>query len=582
MFKMNLHTSQYTTNKKSRINNLKLNSDDVTDKPYTIPNNKTSIILKKKHSIIPLNIFQTWHTLDMPKKMKEIVELLKKNNPEFTHYLYDDDMCRQFIKDNFDEDVLYSFDKLKPGAYKADLWRYCVLYIHGGIYLDIKYRCINGFKLIELTDKEYFVRDRIFSNIDCGVYNGLMICLPYNTKLLKTIYNIVENVKNIYYDNTTSDYRITSLIITGPILLHKQFDKNDTYDLIFSTCANYIKYNRNCILQIYPEYTIDRKTNDKEYYTISYKNRNIYNFLYLKPIQKIILTNTIKKQINNDNVEFYTSNSCIIKHPEDNKYMINIRWINYSLDKYGNSTINHQKNISLNSYYYLDNSFNKINDDVFLEDEHEWSENYKCYGIEDVRIFNYSNELYYIGSAFNEKNNTISITSNKCTINNNNYNLNKNFINSSFTNEKRIEKNWCFVNYNDKKCFIYQWYPLTICEINPDDETLNIIKHKYIKDDFFKTVKGSTSGVPFNNEIWFVLHINQHNNYQHFFAIFDNDMNLLRYSEPFKLDNSRVEYCIGLIIEENRTILSFSSLDINTYIGIYDNMYIKSIRWNII
>ena len=49
------------------------------------------------------------------------------NNPEFNHYLYDDKMCREFIKQNFQK-CFYVFDKLKPGAYKADLWRYCILY----------------------------------------------------------------------------------------------------------------------------------------------------------------------------------------------------------------------------------------------------------------------------------------------------------------------------------------------------------------------------------------------------------------------------------------------------------------------
>ena len=99
------------------------------------------------YSIIPLNLFQTWHTLDLPPKMKNSVELLKRQNPEFTYYLYDDKMCRDFIEQNYDKDVLYSFDKLKPGAYKSDLWRYCVLYKYGGIYLDIKFNCVNGFKL---------------------------------------------------------------------------------------------------------------------------------------------------------------------------------------------------------------------------------------------------------------------------------------------------------------------------------------------------------------------------------------------------------------------------------------------------
>ena len=55
-------------------------------------------------------------------------------------------MCRDFIAKHFSEEVVYTFDKLKPGAYKADLWRYCVMYITGGIYLDIKMCPVNGFR----------------------------------------------------------------------------------------------------------------------------------------------------------------------------------------------------------------------------------------------------------------------------------------------------------------------------------------------------------------------------------------------------------------------------------------------------
>jgi mannosyltransferase OCH1-like enzyme len=86
---------------------------------------------------------------------------------------------------------LYAFDKLKPGAYKADLWRYCILYKKGGIYLDIKYRCVNGFKLIELTNKEYCVRDRYFEGIQ-GIYNALLCFKPNNLMLDKCIKTIVH------------------------------------------------------------------------------------------------------------------------------------------------------------------------------------------------------------------------------------------------------------------------------------------------------------------------------------------------------------------------------------------------------
>jgi len=159
-------------------------------------------------SIIPLNLYTTWHTKDLPIKMKENVDLLKQQNPEFNFYLFDDYDCRNFIEENFNENVLNAFDMLIPGAYKADLWRYCVLYINGGIYLDIKFHCVNDFKLIELTDKEYFVRD--FGNL--GIYNAFMIVLPQNEIMLKCINQIVINVNNKYYGND-------SLSVTGPNLL---------------------------------------------------------------------------------------------------------------------------------------------------------------------------------------------------------------------------------------------------------------------------------------------------------------------------------------------------------------------------
>ena len=87
--------------------------------------------------------------------MNERVETLKKQNPQFKYHLFDDNDCREFIKNHFREDVLYAYDHLIPGAYKADLWRYCVLFIKGGIYLDIKYTPLNGFKFINLILQDF-------------------------------------------------------------------------------------------------------------------------------------------------------------------------------------------------------------------------------------------------------------------------------------------------------------------------------------------------------------------------------------------------------------------------------------------
>jgi mannosyltransferase OCH1-like enzyme len=100
------------------------------------------------NSIIPLKLYTSWHTKDLPPLMRANYENLKASNPEFEHHLFDENECREFIKNNFEEDVLNAYDKLVPCAYKCDLWRYCVLYITGGVYLDIKYN-------IFLREKNY-------------------------------------------------------------------------------------------------------------------------------------------------------------------------------------------------------------------------------------------------------------------------------------------------------------------------------------------------------------------------------------------------------------------------------------------
>lgn len=250
-----------------KINNYTYNKKQDIEEKNTRKN-------KQINSIIPLNIFQTWHSLELPEIMKENVEILKKQNPEFKYNLYDDTMCREFISEHFHEDVLYTFDKLKPGAYKADLWRYCILYINGGIYLDIKFRCTNNFKLIYLTDSEYFVRDRNYQGIHCGVYNGLIISMPYNSILIKTINNIVDNVKNTFYKNIYNN-TIDALMVSGPLLLSKQFNINEikTFALSFSNCGNYINCDNLNILEIYNEYHKEKQIySNKPYYVPLYKN----------------------------------------------------------------------------------------------------------------------------------------------------------------------------------------------------------------------------------------------------------------------------------------------------------------------
>jgi mannosyltransferase OCH1-like enzyme len=221
---------------------------------------------------VPLNIYQTWHTNVLPPLMKNAVLTIIKNNPEFKYHLFDDNDCRNFIRDNFDESVLNAFDSLIPGAYKADLWRYCVLYKNGGVYLDIKYLPFNNFKFINLVEKEHWVLD-VDKN---AIYNALIVARPNNEILLKAINKIIENVKNKFYG-------CSCLHPTGPLMLSELFTEYEKknidmfHDFYLSLNNRFIFLRGYIIFKSYNGYLEEHNKNKKvEYYGNLWYNHQIY------------------------------------------------------------------------------------------------------------------------------------------------------------------------------------------------------------------------------------------------------------------------------------------------------------------
>lgn len=50
---------------------------------------------------------------------------------------YNDDEAAEFISTHFPPEVRQAYDDLLPGAFKADLFRYCALFVYGGVYADV-------------------------------------------------------------------------------------------------------------------------------------------------------------------------------------------------------------------------------------------------------------------------------------------------------------------------------------------------------------------------------------------------------------------------------------------------------------
>jgi mannosyltransferase OCH1-like enzyme len=222
---------------------------------------------------IPLNIVSFYHNVNkMPEKMKLNYNKMVSDNPEFNCQLYDVDDALEFIKYYYNIDVVNAFISLKPYAYKSDLFRYCYMYINGGIYIDIKYECVNNFHFINLIDKEYLVSEPI------GVQNCLLILKPNNQLIINCIKNIVENAENKIIGSGP--------LLTGPKLLSEKYKElyNEENKYIHTSLKwkmeNHIQkiyLNDNLILKQYPEYREDLlKNSDQPHYNKLYNGGGIY------------------------------------------------------------------------------------------------------------------------------------------------------------------------------------------------------------------------------------------------------------------------------------------------------------------
>jgi hypothetical protein len=122
---------------------------------------------------------------------------------------------------------------------------------------------------------------------------------------------------------------------------------------------------------------------------------------------------------------------------------------------------------------------------------------------------------------------------------------------------------------------IYRWNPLELGEIINNEF---IIKKSIKMPNIFNYVRGSTNCCTFKNQKWFISHIvSSSKNYYHLIIIFDENMNLIKYSYPFTFSNIPIEYCIGLIVEDDRIIITYSVWDSLSYIITINKKEINSI-----
>ena len=291
-------------------------------------------------------------------------------NPSYKYIFYDDVECREFIKKNFNNEYLYYYDLIFPGAFKADFFRYCYLYINGGFYFDCKSILLTSLDdLINEDDELILCQD--YHKL--GLYNAVMMTTPKNKLFLNLINKIIYKIKNfkeIFKPHTNYQNYIkldNILSLTGPNLLYEEFQNMN------------LDYNRHILMKH------DILGNYKNYknLVIKFNNKifmykNYYNFQSNLNHYSILWRNHrvfYKNHSFNNNHHFYVSPNKFTFELE--YYMINNKVLCVSNTLIKNielTIINNKSKVdviqlkNVNNNYYLFHYNFKTNEDYSIND----------------------------------------------------------------------------------------------------------------------------------------------------------------------------------------------------------------------
>jgi mannosyltransferase OCH1-like enzyme len=242
--------------------NIKVNNNRIAN-IYDHLDCNIDIDINLKDSDVPKIIHLCYKTKNIPDY---IIPNWKKLNPDYDIILYDNDDCRKFLLDNFEQKAVDIFNYIKDGPIKADFFRVCVLYKVGGVYSDIDCKLlvpIDNFLEKDVT----FLTCTSANNIN--EINSQFIICPKEHFILKAC---IDKYYEIYDNKINYSYWGWSIVFIMARIIAKIFKKYINDEGIFYD-------NHNNKYQFIKEYYPNNFIYSSDVYC-SYKNIKILNNRY--------------------------------------------------------------------------------------------------------------------------------------------------------------------------------------------------------------------------------------------------------------------------------------------------------------
>ena len=369
------------------------------------------------------------------------------------------------------------------------------------------------------------------------------------------------------------------------IVKHYRITGKQQIAQLFLDRAIRIPYPKNDVLFIRAavyNYLMDYEQSILSYYTgTAYNHRALFRLMEHEDVRQNVMENykfyqrclakraDVRKWNFNGSVEkvvggrldTFTSSSPCLFVDERGGYSLNIRYVNYKIRADGGYDFRHTdgKITTLQLFHRLDAGMNIVSTH-WISDVANPERRYQ--GVEDCKVIACDGSLRFIGTVENEQG---KITVGEGVYDPSGSMLLPTSLRSPFGRE--CEKNWCYFHdtcyFQDALRVVYEWSPLRIGTVSSG--ALVLTEPQVDVPPFFKHVRGSTHGCVFGDEIWFLCHIVHYvtpRHYYHLFVVLDKATSKYkRCSTLFKFEGDCIEYALGLIVEQERILISYSQMD---------------------
>ena len=175
---------------------------------------------------IPMTLMRTGPAplRELPEGVQRLLRETMDENPGYEQRYFSNEDAIDFLRSHCDRHVIEAFERVVPGAFKADIFRYAFMYHVGGVYSDLTQAFLVPLReLVRRDDTLVLVQDRYARDALLRPRAGIQISFMAGVPGLAIFKDALDMaVSNVLAGNYSSN----PLAVTGPTLFAEVLDRH--------------------------------------------------------------------------------------------------------------------------------------------------------------------------------------------------------------------------------------------------------------------------------------------------------------------------------------------------------------------